>query len=70
MNFKNVLTGVGFALLGCVVAPIALVLWSSLHRTPPLTFSPMGLVYHLTGSIGFWTLIIALFGVGLFFSKR
>ena len=64
MNFKHVFVGLAAVLLGCVVAPITTIIWCSLGRTPPLTFSPMGLVNHMTSSSVFWLFLIVLFAAG------
>ncbi len=63
MTFKSGLAGLGMALLGSVVALIALILWRS-RQQPQVGFSPMGLVNHLTSSWVFWLFLIVLFAVG------
>jgi hypothetical protein len=65
--FKGVLIGVGTVLLGCLVTPIALMIWASWKSqggAATVSFSPMGLVYHLAHSLGFWIFIIVLFTAG------
>jgi hypothetical protein len=77
MYFKSVLVGLGTVLLGCLVTPIALVIWWSwksetANKAGPagpgevqtVSFSPMGLENHLAHSLGFWVFIIALFSAG------
>ncbi len=73
--FKGVLIGFGTVLLGCLVAPIALMMWSgwkSQGGPSAVSFSPMGLAHHLAHSVGFWVFIIVLFTVGFmpFVSSR
>ena len=75
--FKGVLIGVGTVLLGCLVAPIALMIWASWKSqvgATTVSFSPMGLAHHLAHSLGFWVFIIVLFTAGfvpsVFFPKR
>jgi hypothetical protein len=65
--FKGVLAGVGTILLGCVVTPIAILLWTK--KDPgsdgiTIGFQPIGLLH----SVGFWGFIIVLFSVGFFSS--
>ena len=80
---KGVLFGIGAVLLGCLVAPIALVIWGS-WKSPEggaVSFTPMGLASHLAGlashlahSSGFWAFILVLFAAGcvppVLFPKR
>src|SRR5579862_9451013 len=76
MYFKSVLAGLGTVLLGCVVAPIGMMAWTSWnsHSETTVSFSPMGLTNHLSHSLGFWVFILVLFTAGLvpyaFFAKR
>ena len=73
---KSVLIGFGAVLLGCLVAPIGMMIWPALHHSvePVVSYSPRGLVNHLTGSFGFWIFLIVMFTTGfvpsVFFSKR
>lgn len=74
--FKAVLLGIGAVLLGCLVAPIALVIlgsWKSPKGTA-VSFSPMGLASQLAHSSGFWVFILVLFAAGfepsVLFPKR
>jgi hypothetical protein len=75
--FKGALLGFGVVLLGCLVTPIALMIWAG-WKSPggaeTVSFSPMGLVSHLGHSSGFWIFIIGLFSAGfvlsVFFPKR
>jgi hypothetical protein len=74
---KGVLIGFGIVLLGCLVTPIALIIWASWKSQgggATVSFSPMGLVNHLAHSLGFWILIVVLFTAGfvpsVFFPKR
>ena len=74
--FKAVLLGIGAVLLGCLVAPIALVIWAS-WKSPEgtaVSFSAMGLASHLAHSLGFWVFILVLFAAGfvpsVLFPKR
>jgi hypothetical protein len=68
------LIGFGTVLLGCVVAPIAMLIWASWipksGDAATVSFSPIG---HLH-SLGFWVFIIALFCAGfmpsVYFLKR
>ena len=77
MYFKSVLVGLGTVLLGCVVSPMAMVLWwiwtsntaNKAGATGPrerqtVSFSPMGLEDHLAHSLAFWVFILALFSAG------
>ena len=61
---KSVFIGLGTVLLGCVVAPIAVLIWASWKtETGVMTtvgFSPIFL-WH---SVGFWTFIFVLFAAG------
>lgn len=74
---KGVLIGFGTALLGCLVAPVALLVWA-VWKSPgggtTVSFSPMGLTQHLADSLDFWAFIIALLIVGfvpsVVFSKK
>jgi hypothetical protein len=75
--FKGVLIGIGTVLLGCLVAPIAWMIWAirkSQDGAATISYSPMGLGSHLAHSLGFWVFIIALFAAGfvpsVFFPKR
>lgn len=75
--FKGVLIGLGSVLLGCLAAPIALTIWASRKSAgggTTVSFSPMGLAYHLGHSPGFWIFILVLFTAGfvpsVFLSKR
>jgi hypothetical protein len=75
--FKGVLIGIGAVLLGCLVAPVAWMIWAagrSQDGAATISYSPMGLGEHLTHSPGFWVFIIALFATGfvpsVFFRKR
>jgi hypothetical protein len=74
---KGVLIGFGTVLLGCLVMPIALMIWASWNSQgggTTVSFSPLGLVNHLAHSLGFWMFFIVLFTVGfvpsVFFRKR
>ncbi len=75
--FKGVLVGFGTVLLGCLVAPIALMIWAS-RKSPgggtTVSFSPMGLANHVAHSSGSWIFIIVLFAAGfvpsVFLPKR
>jgi hypothetical protein len=69
--FKSVLVGLGTVLLGCVITPIAFMIWVSWKSgQDTVSFSPIGL-WH---SFGFWVFIIALFSAGflpsVYFLKR
>jgi hypothetical protein len=71
--FKCALVGLGTALLGCVAAPIAMLIWASWKTetgATAMSFSPIGLVH----SIGFWAFATLLFAVGfipsMFFLKK
>ncbi len=71
MYVKGVLSGFGTVLLGCLFAPIALIIWD--HGKSPSTsmtvsFSPMGLMSHLAHSVGFWAFFIVLFTAGFVLS--
>lgn len=75
--FRGVLFGLGSVLLGCLVAPVALVIWSSWRSADGgtiVSFSPMGLANHLEHSLGFWVFILVLFTAGfvptVFLRKR
>jgi len=75
--FKGVLIGFGTVLLGCLVTPIALMIWAgrkSQSGAATVSFSPMGLVNHFAHSVSFWIFIIVLFTAGfvpsVFFPKR
>lgn len=75
--FKGVLIGIGTVLLGCLVAPVAWMIWAarrSQDEGATISYSPMGLENHLTHSPAFWVFIIALFAAGfvpsVFFRKR
>jgi hypothetical protein len=61
--FKSALIGLGSVLLGCVVTPIAMLIWAS-WRTESgeisIGFSPMQLAH----SVGFWVFIAVLFAAG------
>ena len=75
--FKGMLLGFGALLLGCLVTPIALMIWAG-WKTPggaaTVSFSPMGLVSHLGHSLGFWIFIVvlvsAVFVLSVYFQKR
>src|SRR5947209_5628691 len=64
MYFKSVLVGLGTVLSGCVVTPIAMMIWwtwksNAANKAGPgemqvVSFSPMGLENHLAHSLGFW----------------
>jgi len=75
--YKNVLVGLGTALLGCIVTPIAAMIWyfwKASKAAPPapagpgetlaVSFSPLGLLSHPW----FWWLIIALGVAGFLIS--
>jgi hypothetical protein len=68
--FKSVLIGLGTVLVGCVVAPIALVIWASWMTrksgigAAAIGFSPIQIMH----SMGFWIFIIVLFSAGFFLS--
>ena len=65
--FKGVLVGFGTVLLGCVAAPIALIIrdsWKSQGGGTTVSFSLMGLTNHLVHSSVFWVFILVLFGAG------
>lgn len=71
--FKSAFIGLGTVLLGCVVAPIAMLIWASwTTETEEITigFSPMAIVH----TVGFWIFIILLFTVGfvpsIFFLRK
>ena len=75
--FKGVLMGFGTVLLGCLVAPIGLMIWAHWNSQgggTAVSFSPIGLVYHLAHSVGFWIFIVMLFTAGfvpsVFLPKR
>lgn len=77
LYFKAVLIGIGTVLLGCLVAPVAWMIWAARRSQDggaTISYSPMGLGSHLTHSPGFWAFIIALFAAGfvpsVFFAKR
>lgn len=70
---KAALIGLGTVLLGCVVAPIAMLIWVSWKTESggiTVGFSPIALVH----SVGFWAFIIVLFTAGfipsIFFLKK
>jgi hypothetical protein len=78
MNYiKGVLIGLASVVLGCLAAPVALMIWAS-RKSPgggmTVSFSPMGLANHLAHSSGFWIFIIVLFTAGfvpsVFLPKR
>ena len=62
--FKGVLIGFGIVLLGCLIAPVAFLIWGALKSQGTFSFSPMGLANHLAHSLGFWVFIIVLFTAG------
>ena len=68
--FKSVLIGLGTVLVGCVVAPIALVIWASWMtrksgiRAESIGFSPIQIMH----SMDFWIFIIVLFTAGFLLS--
>ena len=65
--FKGVLIGFAAVLLGCLVTPIAWMFWTgwkSQGGVVAVSFSPMGLAYHLVHSLGFWIFVILLFSAG------
>ena len=71
--FKSALIGIGTVLLGCAVAPIAMLIWASWKtESGPITvgFSPMVTVH----SVVFWAFVILLFAAGflpsVFFLRR
>jgi hypothetical protein len=72
--FKSLLVGLCAVLLGCVLAPIAMLVWASWVSQSgdgaTVSFSPMGLLH----SLSFWIFIILLFLAGfvssVFFLKR
>jgi hypothetical protein len=71
MYFRSVLVGLGTVLLGCVVTPIAFVIWVGWKSgQDTVSFSPRGLWHHL----GSWVFVIALFCAGflpsLYFLRR
>ena len=75
--FKSMLVGFGTVLLGCLVAAIAMMFWAAWKShggAATVSFTPMGLAYHLAHSSGFWVFIVVLFTAGfvpsVFFSKR
>lgn len=85
MYFKSVLVGLGTVLSGCVITPIAMMIWLIWKSSKEagaagpgegraISFSPMGLENHLTHSLGFWIFIFALFSAGflpsVYFLKR
>ncbi len=70
---KSALIGLGTVLLGCVVVPIAMLIWASWKTESEgitIGFSPMLLAH----SVGFWAFIIVLFTAGfvpsIFFLKK
>jgi len=70
---KSVLIGLGTVLFGCLVTPIAMLIWASWKskgEAALISFSPTGLAH----SLGFWIFIIVLFTAGVvpsvFFLKR
>ena len=76
-HFKGVLIGFCTVLLGCLVAPIALMIWASTKSQgegATVSFSLMGLAQHLAHSLGFWLFIVVLFTAGfvtsVFFSRK
>jgi hypothetical protein len=75
--FKGVLIGLGTVLSGCLISPIVWMIWAhwnSQGAGTTVSFSPMGLVYHLAHSLGFWIFFFLLFTGGfvssVFFAKR
>lgn len=74
MYFKSVLAGLGTLLLGCVVTPIAFLIWVSWKtEQDTVSFSARGLWNHV-GSWFFIIALIALFSPGflptLYFQRR
>jgi hypothetical protein len=77
IHFNGVLIGFCTVLLGCLVTPIALMIWASSKsqgEAATVSFSPMGLAQHLAHSLGFWLFIVVLFTASfvtsVFFSKK
>lgn len=82
--FKSVLVGIGTMLLGCLVMPVAMMLWwfgkannlaANKAETGPgeglaVSFSPMGLGSHLAHSLGFWVFVVVLFCAGFLIALR
>ena len=75
--FKGMLIGFCTVLSGCLIAPIAMLLWlgsKSQGGTANVSYSPLGLAHHLTHSLGFWVFVVVLFAAGfvpsVFFTKR
>jgi hypothetical protein len=73
IHFKSVVARLGTVLLGCLVVPIAMLVWASWKSQgePALvSFSPNSLAH----SLGFWVFAIVLFIVGFvpstYFLKR
>jgi len=76
--FKSALIGLGTVLLGCVFAPIAMLIWARVWASwktgtgvmTTVGFSPIFL-WH---SMGFWAFIFVLFAAGfvpsLFFLRK
>ena len=68
--FKSVLIGLGTVLVGCMVAPIALVIWASCMTrksgigAASIGFSPIQIMH----STDFWVFIIVLFTAGFLLS--
>jgi hypothetical protein len=68
--FKSVLIGLGTVLVGCVLAPIALVIWGTWMTrkrgigAESIGFSPIQIMH----SMDFWAFIIVLFTAGFFLS--
>ena len=68
--FKSVLIGLGTVLVGCVVAPIALVIWANwiARRSgigaASVGFSPIQIMH----SMEFWIFVIAMFIAGFLLS--
>ncbi len=70
---KSMFIGLGTVVLGCLVTPIAMLIWASWRskgEAALVSFSPTGLAH----SLGFWFFIIVLFTAGfvpsVFFLKR
>ena len=65
---KGVLIGFGTVLLGCLIAPITVMIWLSWKSqggAATVSFSPLGLAYHLAHSLRFWVFIVVLFTAGV-----
>lgn len=77
MYFKSVLVGISTMLLGCLVTPVAMMIWWFWKSTiaskagpagpgerQAVSFSLMGLTNHLAHSPVFWVFILVLFTAG------